>query len=192
MVSLPESESKDKDYSNDDIGRSPYQYEYAHTNPIIEKPKRAATVLRNIAIAHGFELHGRDYITGEDLPILAKIVLSSANRERISVVKALLLAPKGISGLIPSQIDTTRDVDVERLISTSYLIAKTGISKSQIHRIVTELEVLGLVDIYKAGSSHQNHIVFKREFDWVYEKDFQDLLKKCHPSKSDTTEGEQT
>lgn len=189
MIRLAESEpgsknknedNRDDDNDDSDVG-SVYQYEYAHTNPIIEKPKRAATVLRNIAVAHGFELYGRDHITDEDLAILVKIVLSSANRERISVIKALLLAPKGISGLVPAELDTTRDVDIDRLVSTSYLVGKTGISKSQVHRIVTELEILGLVDIYKVGSSHQNHITFKDEFNWVYEDHFQILLKQCYP-----------
>ena len=125
--------------------------------------------------------YGRNYITDEDLPILVKIVLSSANRERISVIKALLLAPKGISGLVPSELDTTRDVDLEHLVNTSYLVSRTGISKSQVHRIVTELEILELVDIYKVRSSHQNHITFKEGSNWVYEEPFQNLLRQCYP-----------
>jgi hypothetical protein len=104
----------------------------------------------------------------------------------------VLLAPDNISGLVKSQLDTTREVDMKHLVGTNYLISNTGISKSQLHRIVSELETLGLVDIYKAGSSHQNYIIFKRGFSWVYDKPFQDLLKKCYPSDSDMndTKGE--
>lgn len=182
MMSLDDPEAKDKTDAGSSSG---YQYEYAHSKPIIEKPKRASTVLRNIAIAHGFELYGRDYITPEDLPILVKIVLSSANSERINVVKALLRAPDNISGLIQSEVDTTRGVDLKHLVSTSYLVSKTGISKSQVHRIVTELGTLGLIDIYKAGSNHENHMAFKKEFEWVYEEPFQTLLEQCYPPKQD-------
>jgi hypothetical protein len=144
MTSLANSKLKDSISGNDDDDTgSGYQYEYAHSKPLIEKPKRPANVLRNIAISHSFELYGRDHITYEDLPILVKIVLSSANRERIAVIKTLLLAPKGISGLIPSEFDTTRDIDINHLVGTNYLISKTGISQSQVQRIVTELEILG-------------------------------------------------
>ena len=85
-----------------------------------------------------------------------------------------------------TEVDSTRAVNLKHLVSTTYLVSKTGISKSQIHRIVTELNTLGLIDIHKAGSRHENHMVFKSEFDWVYERPFQDLLEKCYPSKPDT------
>jgi hypothetical protein len=197
MLHLSESKSKDNNRNddNDNDSSTAYRYEYAHTKPIIEKPKRPATVLRNIAIAHAFELHGRNHITSEDLLIIVKVVLSSANRERIATIKSLLLAPGDISGLIENQLDTTRQVDMKHLVGTNYLISNTGISKSQLHRIVSELETLGLIDIYKAGSSHQNYIIFKKRFSWLYDIPFQDLLKKCYPSDSgsdsDATEGEQ-
>jgi hypothetical protein len=59
-------------------------YEYTYEQPIIENPSRANIVLYNIARAHAFEIHGRNYITLEDIPIVIKIALSTANRKSIS------------------------------------------------------------------------------------------------------------
>ena len=58
-------------------------YEYSFEQPIIENPSRANMVLYNITRAHAFEIHGRNYITFEDIPIVIKIALSTANRNRV-------------------------------------------------------------------------------------------------------------
>jgi hypothetical protein len=61
-----------------------YNYEYSFEQPVIEHASRVNTILYNIACAHAFELHGRNYITMEDIPIVIKVALSSANRNRVS------------------------------------------------------------------------------------------------------------
>lgn len=150
-------------------GGSGYEYEYVHNKPIIERPGRAATVLYNIARAHAFEVHGRDYITEEDLPIIIKIVLSAANRDRIAVVK-LLLNARSTDGVLYNELDTT------------YLVSATRSAKSSVHRTMKELNTLGLVDIGKTrDSSHENYICLREEFRWLREDKFQRLLKTCYP-----------
>lgn len=175
-------------------GGSGYQYEYSHSDSSDENTERAMHVLENTAVAHAFELCGRNYITTEDLPIILKIVLSSANKERIKVIKTMLDA-KNVSSIIANELDTTRDVDIEHLVHTSYLINKTGISKSPLHRILKELSVLGLIDIYKTttGSSHENVMIFNKEFDFVYDDAFQELFDRTYRTEDiDTEKGEQT
>jgi hypothetical protein len=175
-------------------GGSGYQYEYSHSDSSDENTERAMHVLENTAVAHAFELCGRNYITTEDLPIILKIVLSSANKERIKVIKTMLDA-KNVSSIIANELDTTRDVDIEHLVHTSYLINKTGISKSPLHRTLKELSVLGLIDIYKTttGSSHENVMIFNKEFDFVYDDAFQELFDRTYRTEDiDTEKGEQT
>ena len=65
-------------------------YEYSFEQPIIENPSRANRVLYNIAKSHAFELCGRNYITLEDIPIVIKITLSTANRNRVSVLRLMI------------------------------------------------------------------------------------------------------
>ena len=109
-------------------------YEYGHNQSIIENASRSNAVLYNVARAHAFEVHGRNYVTKQDIPIIVKIALSTANRDRISIVNLLL---------------TTKDIDgkPERKLHTSFLIQTLHLSKSSAHRIMNELEVLGLVHI---------------------------------------------
>ena len=183
MVSLDDDEVEGSTNS----GGSGYQYQYSHSESSDENTERAMNILRNTAVAHAFEICGRNYITSEDLPILLKIVLSSANKERVSVVKAMLKA-KNVSSIIAKELDTTRDVDISHMVHTGYLVAKTGISKSHLHRILKELSALDLIDIYKTitGSSHENVMVFKNDFDFVYEDAFQNLIEQTY-NDSDIT-----
>jgi hypothetical protein len=162
MTNLNDSETGE---STDGGSRS--EYEYVYNKPIIERPGRATTVLYNIARAHAFELHGRTNITEEDLPVIIKIVLSAANRDRIAVVK-LLLNARSTDGVLYKELDTT------------YLVTTTKSSKSSVQRTMKELNTLGLVDIGKTrDSSHENYICLRKEFQWLHEERFQLLLKIC-------------
>ena len=73
------------------ISSPPLSDEYSFEQPIIENASRASTVLYNIARAHAFEIHGRNYIKMEEgIPIAIKIALSSANRNRVSVLRYMI------------------------------------------------------------------------------------------------------
>ena len=182
--SKPDSNSKVADDDNDveESITSSYQYEYGHGKPIIERPERPAKVLYNLARAHAYELCGRTHIT-QDLPVIIKIVLSAANRNRIAVIKALLNAKKDLSGLSYAELNTTRQVDMNHIITELQLVHQTQISRSSIQRTIVELTPLGLIDIYKTKSkSHKNAFCFKSKFSWVYDAEFQELLKIAFPN----------
>jgi hypothetical protein len=51
--------------------------EYGYGIPTIEEPDRAMQQLANLAKGHAL-LTGRNYVTIEDLPIIIKVVLSTA------------------------------------------------------------------------------------------------------------------
>ena len=61
------------------------------TTPIIEEPDRAITQLRNLARGHALS-KGRNYITVDDIPLLIKVVLSTASIERVTIFDLLIKA----------------------------------------------------------------------------------------------------
>ncbi len=58
--------------------------EYDYSLPIIEEPDRAITQLRNLARGHALS-QGRNFITIADIPILIKVVLSTASIEKVKI-----------------------------------------------------------------------------------------------------------
>ena len=66
-------------------------YGYSVTQP--ESPERAIEVLRNLAMGHAL-LTGRNFITLEDVPIVVKTVLSTANIDKVGLLR-LLIANNG-------------------------------------------------------------------------------------------------
>src|SRR5206468_4188884 len=57
--------------------------EYSHSTTNIEEPQRAITQLRNLARGHALS-QGRTYITIQDLPLVIKVVLSTASLDRVN------------------------------------------------------------------------------------------------------------
>jgi hypothetical protein len=147
-------------------------YEYTYEQPIIENPSRANIVLYNIARAHAFETHGRNFVTKEDdLPIIIKIALSTANRTRVSIIKLLLTTMR--------RADSGGNYEHKRKFFTRDLIEGLNISKSTARRTMKELEVLGLVRIGKEvrNGGENYYIELLERFNWLLEKDFQDLIQ---------------
>jgi predicted transcriptional regulator len=158
------------DESLENNNNSP-SYEYSYEQPIIENPSRANIVLYNIARAHAFEIHGRNYITLEDIPIIIKIALSTANRNRVSILKLLLTAKQ--------RADNGGHYEHKRKFFTSELTEALKMSKSTARRVMKELQVLGLVSIGKEtrNGGDNDYIQLLEEFDWLLQKQFQDLIK---------------
>jgi hypothetical protein len=97
---------------------------YGYSTPMIEEPDRAMTQLLNLAKGHALS-QGRNYLSLEDIPIIIKVVLSTASIERVLVFD-LLLANKGS-------------------VTASLLSRSLGISKSTALRTMAELTALKLV-----------------------------------------------
>ena len=153
---------------NDGSESQSTSYEYGYNQPIIENASRANAVLYNVARAHAFEIHGRNFITREDLPIIVKIALSTANRDRVAIIK-LLLTEKDYEGR-----------PLKRL-HTSFLMQTLQISKSTAHRTMKELQILGLVEIGR--NSGENYINLREEFQWLVSDEFGDLMKQFDNKK---------
>jgi transcriptional regulator TrmB len=95
-----------------------------------EDVKRTATVLKNLAKAHALNT-GRNYITIDDIPIVAKTVLSTARIERVKAFIALL--------------------DNNGTVSAKELASELGISRSKAYRIMVELQAIGLVEVEESS-----------------------------------------
>jgi DNA-binding MarR family transcriptional regulator len=150
----------------DDSVTESVSYEYVYDQPIFENPSRANAVLYNITRAHAFEIHGRNYIAKEDIPIIIKIALSTANRNRVSVIK-LLLTTK----------NSEKDGKHIRKLHTSDLVEKLNVSRPTAHRAMKELQILGLVRISTDRVTSENYIEITEKFQWLLEEEFQDLIQ---------------
>jgi hypothetical protein len=148
---------------------SGYQYEYGHDEPIEEEASRANQILYNITRAHAFEVHGRDYITEDDLIIPIRMALSAANRNRVSVIRAIL---------------TAKDTEGTpyKVLDTNWLASATKLTRLPLQKTLEELQALGLIDIDpNKDSDNESYFRLKLELEWVYEDSFQKLLERCYP-----------
>lgn len=124
---------------------------YAFMEPNREDAERALFSLYNIARGHAI-LHGRNFITVDDVPVVKSIVLSSASKERIELLK-MLIKQKG-------QITTTEFCNLRKVTRTTAL------------RIMKMLEILEIVDEVKVSGTtkHNMAIRLKEEFRWLLEE----------------------
>jgi AAA lid domain len=143
----------------DDIG-------YAPSLP--EHPKRAAEILFNLARAHAL-LYGRNFVTMEDIPIIVKTVLSTAEIERVKVFSLLLANSSSISS-------------GGGWLSTSQITQSLNISPQTARRKMTEFKVIGLVDEEYSGSSHELSMKLKPEFNWFLGEEFNQVRDRFEPA----------
>src|SRR5919202_43133 len=136
-----------------DIGYSP---------SLPEHPQRAAEILFNLAKGHAL-LYGRNYVTMEDIAIVIKTVLSTAQIDRVKLF-SLLLANKG------------------RPLFTSDIIKSLNISPKTARRKMVEFRVIGLVDDEYSGSSHELYIQLKPVFNWFLSEEFDKIREGFEPA----------
>lgn len=121
---------------------------YGFLTPIVEDPERATHSLYNIV--RGYALtQGRNYIIESDVVIIEPIVLSSASKERIELLK-LLIESNG-------EITTTQFVKMRK------------VSKSTALRTMKQLEILGIVNetAIPTKTKPVMAIRLKTEFKWL-------------------------
>jgi hypothetical protein len=137
--------------------------DYGYTRPIIEDPSRATTQLKNLARGHAL-LHGRNYLTKDDISIVVKTVLSTASVERVSVFDKLLAN--------------------DGALTTSQITGALNISSPTARRTMTELSVLDLVYMTELGEceDHEKKITLKPEFDWFLTEEFKQLREGFVPA----------
>ena len=139
---------------------------YSVTQP--ESPERAIEVLRNLARGHAL-LTGRNFITLEDIPMVVKTVLSTANIDKVGLVRLLI---ENNGRLTAKEIEKSLNV-----------------SKPTALRNMVELKAIGLVDLEEeivlvTGKNPQHNkksITLKKEFDWLLGEEFQKLREGFEP-----------
>jgi hypothetical protein len=156
---------------------------YGYSTPIREDPERAMTQLRNLAKAHAVS-QGRTYLTIDDIPILIKVVLSTASRER-TMIFDLLLAGDG-------------------KMNTTQIVKSLNISSTTALRTMAELKALELVSgnfgneeyLYEGMENYSNEqykITLHPDFEWFLTDEFRKLREgyipkgECKYTKDDAS-----
>jgi hypothetical protein len=146
------------------------EQKYSYFTGEVEDIKRAGQVLTNLARGYALRI-GINYITMEDVKIVAKTVLSTARIERVKAFIVLLDSGEG-------------------WISESELADRLNISPSTAFRLMTELKAIELVDIEETNSVEYTEndnpamikiMRLKRDFDWFLSPEFQQLRDKFTP-----------
>ena len=160
-------------------GRDDFVYQL----PIIERGQRAIRQLANIALGHAFS-SGKSFINMEDIPLVTKIVLSTAPVERCRLFDQLLN-------------------HTNARLTTKEFAELRGVHPDTARRTMTELKIVGLVNIYKNDTHEKDtwEIQLKDEFDWFLTDDFRIVkmdydtasykkyLEKIEASAKPTTDG---
>ena len=135
-------------------------YGYSVTQP--ESPERAIEILRNLARGHAL-LTGRNYITLEDMPIVVKTVLSTANIDKVGIVRLL--------------------IENNGQLHTAQIESALGVARPTALRNMVELKAIGLVDHDEVlvGKSYTKRIVLKHEFNWLLTEEFEKLREGFEP-----------
>ena len=116
--------------------------DYAYATVQREDPSRAIYQLKNLARGHALS-QGRRAFNMEDIPLIIKVVLSTAPIDRVNVFN-LLIAFGG-------------------RLTTSIIEASLNMSDSTARRTMTELKAIELVTMDKSNSSnHELEIKLKR------------------------------
>jgi len=129
---------------------------YGYTSASLEDPNRAITQLKNLARGHALS-QGRTNVTMQDIPLLIKVVLSTASKERVILFDHLL------------ENDGTLDtIDIK-----DHLL----ISKKTALKTMLELVILEIVNKLDMDSSNNNvfQIQLKEEFKWFLSDEFKQL-----------------
>lgn len=134
---------------------------YGYGMAIKEECDRAITQLYNLARGHALS-RGRNYITLEDIPLIIKVVLSTASIERVTIFD-LLLAYKGT-------------------MTTTQIADSLNISQPTALRTMTELKALGLVEMVNGDSNSPAKITLDSQFSWIFDKQFLELRSGFVPS----------
>lgn len=133
--------------------------DYAYTSVSFEESERAITQLKNLARGHALS-QGRNKITLQDIPVLIKVVLSTASKERV-ILFDHLLENNG-------QLDTLNIED--------HMV----ISKKTALKTMSEFVFLQLVDKIEMQNSNPNdnkafQIQLKEDFKWFLTDEFKEL-----------------
>jgi len=129
-----------------------------------EDPKRALAVLHNIARGHAL-IHGRKHLKEEDLPVVARIALSSMPRERRRVIETFA----GYEGIPISVTGVMRVTEVG--------------SDHTADRIMREMDRLKVARYEKPGPGMKSRLSLHSEWKWCAEGRERELILQASPSQ---------
>jgi len=137
---------------------------YAYSNKIIEEPWRANQQLYNLARGHAL-ITGRNYITMDDIPLLIKVVLSTAPIARVAVFDLLL----GYGGTL----------------KTAQIKEALGINPQTVHKTMFEFELLEIADVKKEGDFTNSplEMTLKSKYKWCLGRRFRQLREGFTPTR---------
>lgn len=152
--------------------------EYAFSAPVIENHDRAANALYNLARGHALSC-GRTRISFEELKVVIAVTLSSASKERTTLLDILL--------------------EKNGHCKTTDFMEKLACSRATALKTMKELEIIGLVTLHEEESKTKPDKVatLKEDFKWFLTQEFKDLrrgivrldnLEKTGLSKGDNLE----
>jgi hypothetical protein len=130
-----------------------------------EDVSRTRFVLYNLARGHAL-LTGRNHITLEDIPLVVKTILSTAQIDRVKVFD-LLIASKG-------------------KLTTNRIVQSLNMSKPTALKTMIEFKAIGLVEIGESEEKGDNNfplrqISLRPEFDWFLTDEFERLREGFVP-----------
>ena len=128
--------------------------DYAYALAMVEDPSRAITQLMNLARGHALS-QGRNYITIQDIPLIIKVVFSTASHERVRIFELL--------------------IEHQGKLSTSIITDSLNTSNNTAKRTMAEFKAVGLVTVRNLtgySGSPEKQIMLKEEFDWFLSEDF--------------------
>ena len=146
--------------------------DYAYSLPTIEEPDRAITQLWNLARGHALS-QSRNYILIDDLPLIIKVVLSTATLERVKVLD--LLIKRG------------------GLLSTSEITKSLRTTNPTARRTMAEFKGLEIVDTdddiddIERLNNTEKMMTLKPEFNWFLSDEFKQLRDGFTPDIQQTT-----
>jgi hypothetical protein len=133
---------------------------YAYSISQREVPRRAITCLKNLARGHAL-LEGRNYITLEDIPMIIKTALDTAQIERVSLF-SLLTANNGT-------------------LTTNQILESLNVARPTALRTMAEFRAIGLVSMDETNEGvgrPSKRIVLNPRFNWFLSDE---LIKKIIP-----------
>jgi hypothetical protein len=122
-----------------------------------EQPWRAFAVLGNLACGHAL-VHGRQQLTEEDLPIVARVVVSSMPTEAARVFPALVSA--GSAGLTVARVQEVLGVG----------------SLNTAREVMDELDRRTVMEHVKGGPGRAAHLRFREDWAWCRSEELRALL----------------
>lgn len=159
---------------------NPDRGKYEYTPAKREQPRRAFAVLRNLGRGHAL-VHGRRQLTEEDLPLLAKVTVSSMPSAAAKVFRALVESEAGV----------LTSTEVKRALGVRH--------HGTAQKVMEDLEGRGVGEVQRGEPGVAWVVRFQPEWSWCLSADFRALLHRgeapvskqevCGPNEPVTDEG---